>query len=152
MESAQDLDGFGHRFRREKSGTEHAFAETRYLAVFVQARRRPACRRAIFSRTELEPTSTAAKVGIGSLTVYMRKGIASQDFAREPEAEVERNLGRSFCLADQHRALSVYFPRLRRGLRETDVGVRREFGDGMAEFTSGHVVQCGDEGRLIDLA
>lgn len=73
-------------------------------------------------------------------SVYMWKGITAQEFAREPEAEVERNLGRSFCLADQHRALSVYFPRLRRGLRETDVGVRREFGDGMAEFTSGHVV------------
>src|ERR1700730_1434398 len=41
------------------------------------ARNRRPSRRAIFSRTELEPISTAAKVGMGSTTVYMDKGRSS---------------------------------------------------------------------------
>ncbi|HKH97947.1 MAG TPA: hypothetical protein VJ999_02475, partial [Candidatus Sulfotelmatobacter sp.] len=33
----------------------------------------PACRRAIFRRTEFDPISTAANVGMGSPTVYMSR-------------------------------------------------------------------------------
>src|SRR5258707_12900685 len=43
--------------------------------------RRPS-RRAIFSRTELEPISTAAKVGMGSTTVYMDKGRSSLELGK----------------------------------------------------------------------
>src|SRR6266567_4957487 len=45
-----------------------------------RARRRPHCRRAIFSRTEFEPISTAASVGMEKPTVYMAVARSSPQY------------------------------------------------------------------------
>ena len=62
-----------------------------------RAWRRPACRRAILSRTEFEPMSTAANVGMGRPTVYMYAVRSSPQFGeavREEGFAAEKLRGR----------------------------------------------------------
>ena len=66
MKALQRLDRPVHRLRLEQAGPEHRLAEPGNLAVLVDADDPCRARRAIFSRTELEPMSTAANVAIAS--------------------------------------------------------------------------------------
>jgi hypothetical protein len=64
IEAPQHAHRLRHRLRRKQSAAEDAFAQASDLAIFVDFLQPPACRRAIFRRTEFEPMSMAAKVGI----------------------------------------------------------------------------------------
>ena len=100
VKTAQNLHGLGHGLWSQKSGAEHSFTKTGDFAILVQGTQRPACSRAIFRRTELDPMSTAANVGMGSPTVYMQEEPDFKKFLAESEFRLPRRFAsRSRCLS-----------------------------------------------------
>jgi len=65
IEAPQHAHRLRHRFRRKQSAAKHTFAQASNFTVFVDFFQPPAFRREIFRRTEFDPMSMAANVGIG---------------------------------------------------------------------------------------
>ena len=64
MKTAQHFDRNGDGVRGKNSGAKDRFAQARDFAVFRNFDQVVAQRREIFRRTEFEPISTAASVGM----------------------------------------------------------------------------------------
>src|SRR5579872_414236 len=115
-------------------------------------RRRPPCNRAIFNRTELEPISTAAKVGMGSPTVYMRKGCTSPPLGIWRDFET-RELGCRLGWPRCRKALAQLAGTVHGGSLFSGLFLcRANRGHGIPELSPCNVVNSGHERRLIDFA
>src|SRR6267154_1902900 len=129
METAQHLDRFGHRFRREKAGAENAFSEASYLPVFVNRVKASAG----------EPSNLQAN-GVGTdinRSKGRHGGKANSLHAKWYLRRRGSGLGR-FRRASTRSWGGMF------GIGDWFSPHRREHRDGVAELRSGHVMQLGD--------